>query len=79
MLRDRDAGVGKISFVDISDPTYSPEDNAGISFEQVGCLGEPASMGSVLARRLVHHRILVREVKQYRCCYYELVTVHIVE
>lgn len=35
MLRDRDAGVGKICFVDIADPAYSPDENAGITFEQV--------------------------------------------
>ncbi len=38
MLRKRDAGVGKISFVDIASPEYRPGENAGISFEQVcGC------------------------------------------
>ena len=35
MLRRRDAGVGRIRFVDIADPSYRPEDNAGISYEQV--------------------------------------------
>ncbi|KAK9834056.1 hypothetical protein WJX81_006567 [Elliptochloris bilobata] len=34
MLRRRDAGVGKIRFVDINEPGYRPEDNAGISYEQ---------------------------------------------
>ncbi len=34
MLRRRDAGVGKIRFVDINDPSYSPEANAGLSYEQ---------------------------------------------
>ena len=35
MLRRRDAGVGRIRFVDIADPSYVPEENAGISYEQV--------------------------------------------
>lgn len=35
MLRERDAGKGRIDFVDISSPDYDAADNAGISFEQV--------------------------------------------
>lgn len=35
MLRRRDEGKGKIDFVDIAAPDYSPEQNAGLSFEQV--------------------------------------------
>ena len=35
MLRRRDAGVGRIRFVDIADPSYRSEENAGISYEQV--------------------------------------------
>lgn len=34
-LRKRDAAAGRIDFVDIADPSYRPEDNAGITFEQV--------------------------------------------
>lgn len=34
-LRKRDAAVGKIDFVDIAEPDYRPEDNAGISFREV--------------------------------------------
>jgi predicted DCC family thiol-disulfide oxidoreductase YuxK len=34
MLKRRDAGKGKIAFVDIADPTYTPEANGDISFEQ---------------------------------------------
>lgn len=34
-LRKRDAAAGKIDFVDIAEPTYRPEDNAGISFKEV--------------------------------------------
>ena len=34
MLRRRDAENNYISFVDIASPSYLPEDNAGISFEQ---------------------------------------------
>ena len=34
MLKRRDAENKRIKFVDISSPTYSPEENAGISFEQ---------------------------------------------
>ncbi len=34
MLRRRDEGAGKICFVDIDAPDYSPADNAGISYEQ---------------------------------------------
>jgi predicted DCC family thiol-disulfide oxidoreductase YuxK len=32
-LVKRDAGRGLVNFVDISDPNYSPEDNAGIDYE----------------------------------------------
>lgn len=38
MLRGRDEGVGKIDFVDISSPEYSPDDNASISYEEVKLL-----------------------------------------
>ena len=34
MLKARDAGVGKIDFVDISSPSYRPEEHRGISFER---------------------------------------------
>jgi hypothetical protein len=34
-LMKRDAGAGKIDFVDIAAPSYQPSDNAGITFEQV--------------------------------------------
>jgi len=34
MLRRRDSGKGNICFVDIADPGYRSEDNAGITFEQ---------------------------------------------
>lgn len=33
-LRGKDAGKGKISFVDIADPAYDPAENQGISYEQ---------------------------------------------
>lgn len=35
MLMRRDAGAGKICFVDVAASDYSPDDNAGISFEEV--------------------------------------------
>lgn len=35
MLRRRDAGADRIRFVDIDAPEYDPEENAGISYEQV--------------------------------------------
>lgn len=35
MLKRRDEGKGKIVFVDVDSPDYRPEDNAGISYEQV--------------------------------------------
>ncbi len=35
MLRRRDAGIGRIEFVDIASPDYDASANAGISFEQV--------------------------------------------
>lgn len=35
MLRRRDAGVGRIAFVDVASPDYDASANAGISFEQV--------------------------------------------
>lgn len=34
-LQGRDAAAGKIDFVDIAEPSYSPEDNAGITFQAV--------------------------------------------
>jgi hypothetical protein len=37
-LKGRDAGKGKIDFVDIASPSYSAADNAGVTFEQVGVL-----------------------------------------
>jgi predicted DCC family thiol-disulfide oxidoreductase YuxK len=33
MLRRRDAANGRIKFVDIADPAYSPADNAGIDYQ----------------------------------------------
>jgi len=36
-LMKRDAGKGRIDFVDIAAPTFSPADNNGITYEQVGC------------------------------------------
>ena len=36
MLRRRDAGSGKIDFVDVASPNYRAEDNHGVSYEQVG-------------------------------------------
>ena len=42
MLKRRDAGNDRIAFVDIASPSYSPQDNAGISFEEVcSALGGP--------------------------------------
>ena len=35
MLQRRDAGKGKIDFVNIGAPDYDPAQNAGISYEQV--------------------------------------------
>ena len=34
-LRRRDSGKGRIDFVDIASPSYDPDYNAGISYEQV--------------------------------------------
>ena len=33
-LQDRDGGSGKIDFVDVASPDYTPERNAGLTFEQ---------------------------------------------
>ena len=33
-LRRKDAGEGKVAFVDIASDSYSPEDNANISYEE---------------------------------------------
>ncbi|KAF5838291.1 hypothetical protein DUNSADRAFT_3087 [Dunaliella salina] len=33
-LMSRDAGKGKIDFVDIASPSYNPADNMGLSYEQ---------------------------------------------
>ncbi len=49
MLKRRDEGKGKIYFVDVDAPDYRPEDNAGISYEQVYCLRIPSSRWSVSA------------------------------
>ena len=35
MLKERDAGRGKISFVNIATPEYDPEMNSGISYGKV--------------------------------------------
>jgi len=35
MGRSRDAGKGKIDFVDIASPSYKPEDNMGLTYQQV--------------------------------------------
>lgn len=37
MLKGRDEGIGKIDFVDISNPNYSEEDNANLTYEEVEC------------------------------------------
>jgi len=37
-LRKRDSAAGRIDFVDIAEPSYRADDNAGITFEQVSCL-----------------------------------------
>jgi hypothetical protein len=54
-LKSRDAGSGKIDFVDIADPSYSPERNAGLSFEQA--MGEIHAIlpnGSVVTKVRFH-------------------------
>ena len=43
MLRRRDEGKGRIAFVDISADDYRPDDNAGLTYEQVGCLSSKAA------------------------------------
>lgn len=34
-LRKRDAAAGRIDFVDIAEPSYRAEENAGITFQEV--------------------------------------------
>jgi hypothetical protein len=51
MLKRRDAGIGKIDFVDIASPSYRAEDNFGVTFVQV-CWQGP--MGRL--RTVVHMR-----------------------
>ena len=51
MLRRRDAQQGRIKFVDIASPDYSPSENAGISYEQV--LPCPALRAMALLARLL--------------------------
>lgn len=51
-LKSRDAGKGKIDFVDISGPSYSPADNQGITFEQVRLLMKPA----IIIKRTNHEQ-----------------------
>ena len=41
MLKGRDEGVGKIDFVDISSSEYSPDENASISYDEVGATIPP--------------------------------------
>ena len=35
LCRSRDSGKGKIDFVDIASPSYKPEENMGLTYEQV--------------------------------------------
>lgn len=62
MLMRRDEGKGRIAFVDIASPDYSPEDNGGITFEQasmllyaVMCSPLPASRCSLLCAAMRDH------------------------
>lgn len=41
MLRERDAGAGKIQFVDIAAPEYSPEENSGVTYSEVNHVMPP--------------------------------------
>lgn len=57
-LKSRDAGSGKIDFVDIASPEYSPDMNAGLSFEQA--MGEIHAIlpdGSVVTKVEVFRRL----------------------
>ena len=44
MLQRRDAGIGRIEFVDIASPDYDASANAGISFEQVSFMAQGISI-----------------------------------
>lgn len=47
-LRKRDAAAGRIDFVDIALPSYMPEENAGITFREVGRLATAAAAAADL-------------------------------
>ena len=48
-LQRRDGNRGRIAFVNIADPNYNPEENAGISFEQaMGRIHAIAADGAIL-------------------------------
>lgn len=59
MLRERDAGVGKIQFVDIADPDYSPEENAGVTYEE--------AMGHI--HGILPDGSVVTSIEVFRRCY----------
>jgi hypothetical protein len=65
-LRKRDAAAGKIEFVDIAEPSYRAEDNAGITFQQVSWPGWQCSCGDVYCR-CGSHALLTSLVIRSNC------------
>ena len=58
MLRQRDAGVGRIDFVDIDQEGYDPALNAGITFEQaMGSIHAITREGEVVTGMPVFRRL----------------------
>ena len=61
-LRKRDAGRGIVNFVDIADPNYNPEANAGIDFA--------AAMGRI--HGILPDGTVIKNVEVFRRVYEEL-------
>ncbi|GMH39947.1 hypothetical protein BSKO_07851 [Bryopsis sp. KO-2023] len=59
MLKNRDAGVGNIDFVDISSPDYRAEDNAGVTYEE--------AMGHI--HGILPDGSVVTNIEVFRRCY----------
>lgn len=57
-LRQKDAGRGKVVFVDIADENYSPQENAGIDYETaMGRIHGILADGSVIKNVEVFRRV----------------------
>ncbi|NET53158.1 MAG: DUF393 domain-containing protein, partial [Merismopedia sp. SIO2A8] len=61
-LRKKDAGRGIVTFVDIADPSYKPEENGGVDFE--------AAMGRIHA--ILPDNTVIKNVEVFRQIYTRL-------